>query len=528
VAERKDVLSAVFFMLTLLAYVRYARAPSTWRYLIVAFVFALGLMSKPMVVTLPFVLLLLDYWPLNRVGGERSRARRQLLRLLVEKLPLIALSAFSCVATLLAQKHDPGAIDQLPFMWRLNNAFVSCVTYVSQMFWPARLAVFYPHPNNRLALWQVILAIAFLVTTTTVAISLRQKKPYLLTGWLWYLGMLVPVIGLIQVGEQGHADRYTYLPHIGLYILITWSIAEVIPQFRQGARRRVLFASAAITTITVLSWCAFAQTSHWKNSERLWTHALVVTSNNDVAHNNLGFLFLRQGELDKAISQFHTALNIRSENHQTHYDLGAALIHNNLGNALARKLIADEAIAHFQDAIRLRPDYADAYYNLGSVLFQRGQVDQAIAEWQKAVEIQPRDAEAHRSLASAFLKNEEAKLAIVEYERALEITPDDGLALNNLAWILATSSDVSTRDGAKAVVLARQAVQLSTGRDSKSLRTLAAACAEAGRFSDAIATAKQAREIAIEQNKLGLANSLEKEIGLYAAHAPLREAESSK
>jgi Flp pilus assembly protein TadD len=232
--------------------------------------------------------------------------------------------------------------------------------------------------------------------------------------------------------------------------------------------------------------------------------------------------------LDKAISQFNTALNIRSENHQTHYDLGAALIHNNLGNALARKLIADEAIAHFQDAIRLRPDYADAYYNLGSVLFQRGQVDQAIAEWQKAVEIQPRDAEAHRSLASAFLKNEEAKLAIVEYERALEITPDDGLALNNLAWILATSSDVSTRDGAKAVVLARQAVQLSTGRDSKSLRTLAAACAEAGRFSDAIATAKQAREIAIEQNKLGLANSLEKEIGLYAAHAPLREAESSK
>jgi protein O-mannosyl-transferase len=525
VAERKDVLSGVFFMLTLLAYVHYARAPSLRRYLMVAFVFALGLMSKPMLVTLPFVLLLLDYWPLRRITDQRSHPGHQLLKLLPEKLPLLALSALSCLATLLAQKHDPSAIDQLPFMWRLNNAFVSCVTYIWQMFWPARLAVFYPHPNNRLALWEVFLAVAFLITASLAAISLRRKKPYVVTGWFWYLGMLIPVIGLIQVGEQGHADRYTYLPQIGLYILIAWTIADLVQRSWARGRRRVLLAIAAVTVIAVLSGCAFVQTAYWKNSEALWAHALAVTKDNDVANNNLGFLFMRQGELDKAISQFNTALKIRSEHPQTHYSLGAALIHNNLGNALAKKQLADEAIAHFQDAVRLRPDYADAYYNFGSVLFQQGQVDEAIAKWQKAVAIQPRDAEAHRSIASAFRKKGETKLAIVEYKRALEIVPDDRLTLNSLAWILATSSDTSTRDGPEAVELAQQAVQLSSGTDPNSLRTLAAASAETGLFSEAIATAKQAMEIAMVQGKLGLARSLEKEIALYRAHTPLRETE---
>src|ERR1043165_5191608 len=216
IAERKDVLSAVFFMLTLAAYTHYTRAPSIPRYLLVALLFAFGLMSKSMLVTLPSVLFLLDDWPLNRIGGNKSREFGYLLRrFITEKIPLFAMSVFSCIATLLAQRQGPSAIDQLPFLWRLENTFVTYVTYIWQMLWPARLAVFYPHPNDRLSLLPVMGAIALLVAISLVVIFLGQTKPYLVTGWFWYLGMLVPVIGLVQVGEQAHADRYTYLPQIG-------------------------------------------------------------------------------------------------------------------------------------------------------------------------------------------------------------------------------------------------------------------------------------------------------------------------
>jgi tetratricopeptide (TPR) repeat protein len=534
VAERKDVLSAVFFTLTLGAYVRYVRTPSVGRYLIVALLFALGLMCKPMLVTLPFVLLLLDYWPLERFHKSVSSKSKSTVaswldrqsipqRLFLEKIPLLFLSAFSCAATLLAQRGGAGAIDQLPFVWRLNNAFVSYATYIWQMFWPARLAVFYPHPNNRLPLWEISLAITFLAAVTSAALLLRKKRPYILTGWFWYLGMLVPVIGFIQVGEQAHADRYTYLPQIGLYALIVWAITDVtVPQSWEHARRPFL-AIAAPTTIAALSWCAFIQTSHWRNSETLWTQALAVTSDNDVAHNNLGFLSLRRGELDRAISHFQSALDIRSGSAETHYDLGAALIHNNLGNALARKGLAHEAIPHYEEAIKLRPDYADAQYNFGSVLFQEGRIDEAIEHWQKALAIQPRDAGVYNSLGNAFLKKGLATQAIVEYEHALHIAPQDPLAGNNLAWVLTTSSDGSIRDGAKAVVLAEQAVQLSGGRDPNYLRTLAAAYAETGRFSEAIEAARQGMEIATIQGDFRLANLLQGDIALYREHVPIRE-----
>ena len=529
VAERKDVLSAVFFMLTLLAYVRYARAPSSGGYLAVAVFFALGLMSKPMLVTLPFVLLLLDYWPLERFhksvsSTSKSKAApwldRQSIpqRLFVEKIPLFVLSVFSCIATLLAQREGAGAIAQLPLMWRLNNAFVSYVAYIWEMFWPARLAVFYPHPNNRLAFWQIILAIVFLVAVSLCAILLRKERPYILTGWFWYVGMLVPVIGFLQVGEQAHADRYTYLPQIGLYVLIVWAIADLIESWRA---LRPFFAVAAPMTIAALGWCALIQTSHWKNSETLWSQALAVTSDNDVAHNNLGFLLLRRGEFDRAVSHFQTALNIRSSSAESHYDLGAALIHNNLGNALARKGLPHDAIPRYEEAIKLRPDYADAHYNFGSVLFQEGRIDEAIEHWQKALAIQPRDAGVHTGLGNAFLKKGSVTQAIVEYENALQIAPQDPLAGNNLAWVLTTSSDGSIRDGAKAVVLAEQAVQLSGGRDPNYLRTLAAAYAESGRFTEASAAAERALEITL-QHKSGLANTIKKEITLYHMHTPLR------
>jgi len=521
IAERKDVLSAVFFLLTLATYVQYTRQPSALRYLLVLLLFAFGLMSKPMLVTLPFVLLLLDYWPLSRIGAQKSAIRRRLPTLIKEKLPLFALSAFSCIATLFAQRQGPSAIDQLPFLWRLENTFVTYVTYIWQMLWPAQLVVFYPHPNGHLPFLKVIAAVALLVGISLLVMSLRRTQPYLITGWFWYLGMLVPVIGLVQVGEQAHADRYTYLPQIGLYIMITWTVGRLLLESTRFGR--ALVGGIAAITIVSLGACAFSQGSYWKNSETLWNHALAVTGENDVAHNNLGFLFLRRGELDNAISEFQTALDIRSRNTQSHYSLGTALIQSNLGNALARKQLWDAAIDHLQEAIRLRPDYADAHFNLGSVLFQQGRIDQAIVQWQATLAIRPRDAEAHRNVADALSKQGKVKEATSEYEQVLNIAPQDVVTLNNLAWILATDSDASMRNGVRAVMLAARAVQASGGKNPSFVRTLAAAHAEAGQFDDATATAEAAKALANAQSKPELVRRLEEEISLYRAREALRQ-----
>jgi protein O-mannosyl-transferase len=574
VSERKDVLSAVFFMLTLGAYVHYVRKPSVGRYLTGAFLFALGLMSKPMLVTLPFVLLLLDYWPLGRIRSKTSDVRRQrpgasgrafanhpsrkatarqavVSGLVMEKIPLFALSALSCAATLLAQVHGTEAIEQLPFMWRLNTAAVSYVAYIWQMFWPARLGAFYPHPNDQLPFWQVLLAIAFLISVSLLAILWRKERPYIFTGWFWYVGMLVPVIGLIQAGEQARADRYTYLPQIGLYVLITWGITDLMAPIRtrnpswrpaaiglkltnrgsrgvrtdgsQGRGYKLSCAAVAVAIIVALSWRAFVQTSYWKNSEILWNHALAITTNNDMAHNSLGDLFLRRGEFDSAISHFEAALEIRSRTAAAHYNLGGALIENTLASALARKGRLSEAIGHYEKAVKLRPDYGDPYFNLGSVLLQQGRIDDAIAQWHKALATQPNDASFHTALGNAFLQRGLRKDAIAEYEHAARISPHDPVARNNLALLLATSFDASIRDGNRAIEVAKQTVQLSGGKDPRYLRTLAAAYAEIGQFSEAIATAEQAMQIAIVQGKSKLTTILEKEVILYRAHTPVRE-----
>jgi protein O-mannosyl-transferase len=531
VSERKDVLSAFFFMLTLRAYVRYVRARSIGRYLTVALFLALGLMSKSMLVTVPFVLLLLDYWPLDRFssehrhlagGARRPQRAHSVAPLLVEKIPLFALSAFSCIATLLVQLYSAGAIDQLPLAWRLNNAAVSYAAYIWQMFWPARLAAFYPHPNDQLPLWQVILALTFLISASLLAIQWRTKRPYIFTGWFWYVGMLVPVIGFVQAGEQGRADRYTYLPQVGLYILIVWTVAELLSRLRQPAQQRVA-AIVTPTIIALMSWRAFVQTSHWENSERLWNHALAVTTDNAMAHNNLGHLLLQRGEWDSAISHFKSALKIRSRNAVTHYNLGRALMENNLANALARKGLLDEAVSHYEESVRLRPDYGDPYFNLGSVLFQQGRIDDAIAQWHKALAAQPNDAGFHTALGNAFLKKGLQKDAIAEYEHAARISRQDPTARNNLAWLLATSSDASIRDGNRAIEVAKQAAQLSGGKDANYLRTLAAAYAETGRFAEAAETARRALQEAQTQGNSILANALRDEIALYELDLPYRK-----
>jgi len=476
VAERKDVLSGVFFTLTLLAYVHYARAPSIWRYVTVALTFALGLMSKPMLVTLPFVLLLLDYWPLKRIRTEESRAGRQLLRLFAEKVPLMALSAVSSTATYLAQRGALGWTEQLPILARINNAFVTYVIYVRQMFWPAKLAVFYPHPENRLPQLEIGLAVALLACITTTALVLRKVAPYLITGWFWYLGMLVPVIGLVQVGWQGHADRYTYLPQVGLYIAGTWAIADLTASFR----RRILLGAAALLIIGALSWTAWIQTSYWRDSEMLFTHALAVTGKNDVAENNLGIIFLQRGELDKAIARLQAAIDLRPEN-------GPA--HNNLAKAFLQKGQLTEAMIHYRKFLEIEPQNVEARNILGTALIQQGHVREAVEQWQDA----------------------------------LAIEPENGNAASNLAWVFATSPEDSIRNGARAVELAERALHLSGGKIPMIFRTLGAAYAENGRFSQAIETAQHGAELANSQGNQGLAAELQSNIAVYQSGRPLRD-----
>jgi cytochrome c-type biogenesis protein CcmH/NrfG len=477
IAERKDVLSGVCFMLTLLAYIYYTRAPSLGRYLTLTLVFVLGLMSKPMLVTLPLVLLILDYWPLRRLGGSASDIAHQSLMRVLEKIPLIAFSAASSFVTLLAQKGAVGWTEQLPVAVRINNAAVSYVMYVWQMLWPVRLAVFYPHPEHRLSLATIIFCLLLLISITAVAIALRKQRPYLITGWLWYLGMLVPVIGLVQVGWQGRADRYTYLPQIGLYIAITWAVADLTGLWR---RQRAILSAAAILVIGAFTSCAWVQTSYWRDSETLFRHALAVTQNNDVAQNNLGIVFLRQGKVDEAISLLQAAVDIRPDNSPAH---------ENLAKALLQKGQVADALIHYRKLLQLQPDNIEVHNIVGTVLTQQNRVAEGVEEWEKVLAIQP----------------------------------ENGNAMSNLAWVFATSPDQSLRDGPKAVRLAEQALRLSGGRIPILFRTLAAAYAESGDFSKAIQTAQQGMELANSQGNPGLATELQGNIALYQRQQPLRD-----
>src|SRR5438876_3973892 len=574
ISERKDVLSAVFFMLTLGAYVRYARSPSIGRYLTMSVLFALGLMSKPMLVTVPLVLLLLDYWPLRRFGGRSS-----IKRLALEKIPLLTLSAAAGVATLLLQRSSLAVVEQLPLVSRIGNGLVSCVIYVKQMIWPVGLAVFYPHPGDQLPVWEIGLAIVLLALVSAGAIALRRKLPYLVTGWFWYLVMLLPVIGLIQVGSQAHADRYTYLPQIGLYLLLAWAITDALASRLQ---RRILAVTASVTVIA-LAWRAHVQASYWRNGELLWRHALAVTSGNFMAHDGLGECLGNRGRLDEAIDQFQKALNIapgypeiktnliialtrkgrtdeaithlqavlkeHPNDAQTHYGLGNALrkkgdlqgavaayekalsiqghypaAHYNLGIALDQNGQIDEAIAHYQEAVQEQPNYPEAYYLLGNDLLQKGRVDDAIAAYEHALKSQPAYPAAENNIGLALFQKGRPSEGIAHWQNALAAEPDSVDSLNNLAWVLATFPETWIRNGNQALSLAKRANQLSGDKNPAILRTLGAAYAENGRFTEARVTAERGLQLANAWQNSALANILEGDISRYRINTPLRTA----
>ena len=408
ISERKDVLSGLFFVLTLLAYFYYTRKPNIGRYLSVSFLFACGLMSKPMLVTFPVILLLLDYWPLKRLSGSSSR------RVLIEKIPLLILSIASAVGTLVAQNEGIGLVrlEVLPLTWRITNALVACLVYIWQMIWPANLALAYHHPG-KLPLWQVAASAALLVAVTLGVFALRKRSPYLVVGWLWYLVMLVPVLGLIQVGGQAHADRYTYLPQIGLSLAATWGVVDLARFWRyHGA---ILGAAAAII-ISALALRAADQVWYWHDSERLWRHALTVTAENDVAHLGLGQLLLDQKRLDDAI----TELQIVVARHPN--DVDARL---KLANALSEKKgRMNDAIAQYEAAAKIGAPDPDVETTLANLLLEQGRMEEAIRYYRDVVRLQPSSALAHYNLAVGLHRDRRLSEAILHYKAALQIDPN--------------------------------------------------------------------------------------------------------
>ena len=419
VAERKDVLSGLFFMLVLLSYERYIRRGGTARYLLTAFLFVLGLMAKPMLVTVPFVLLLLDVWPLGRTplsppadGSDRKPLHWK--RLSLEKAPLIIFSLGSCAVTYIAQQSGDAISDlnSLPLGLRIGNALVSYVTYLGKTFWPSSLAVLYPYPSDNLPLWQTTGASLILIIITIV-ILLRLGRPYLAVGWFWYLGMLIPVIGFVQVGSQAMADRYTYLPLIGAFIAAVWLLVDMVPGTLP--HRRKILAAFATTVLAALSVASRSQLGYWENSLSLYNHTLSVTSNNSLIHYNLGCVLAEKGRSEDAILQFQESLRI---------DPGYAKAHNNLGMEMERLGRTNSAVAHFMEALKLRPDYVLAHNNIGVSLTELGMLDEAVAHFREALRIQPDYAFAHYNLAVSLTKMGRIDEANAHIREARRLNPD--------------------------------------------------------------------------------------------------------
>jgi protein O-mannosyl-transferase len=456
-SERKDILSGLFFMLALGAYVRYARRPFSWmRYLAVVACFALGLCAKPMLVTLPFVLLLLDYWPLGRMsfGPADENAAVSVVpvwRLFVEKVPLFLMSAASCVVTVWAQGEAIQPLERMSVDVRIANAAVSCVAYLGKMFYPVDLAVIYPHRSvqgSDLLMVQFAGALIVLAAITVAVVVLRRKAPYLLVGWLWYLGMLLPVIGLVQVGAQAMADRYTYLPQIGIYVAVAWGIARIT----QAWPHRVLACGvAAALSLAVLSVVARQQTSYWRDGETLFRHAIDCTSNNVLAYSNLGVALCDRGDDNGAIEEYKKALAIAPKCAVVHNHLADAYrqlgyydkaieecwralaieptladAYYTLGESLRLSNRFDEAIDCFVQSLKLKPNRADAHSNLGAALGQQGKVDEAIKQFLEAIEIDPNCAQAHRNLGVALLDQKKFDQALMQFRVALALAEQQG------------------------------------------------------------------------------------------------------
>ncbi len=485
ISERKDVLSGVFFMLGLLTYYRYARRPQLTSYLLLTLVVTLGLLSKAMLVTVPFLLLLLDYWPLRRLDWQSAR------RLVLEKVPLLFLSAATCAATILSQERALAAGRSWSLLERIENALVTIWIYVRQMFWPADLAVFYPHPKEGWPVWLVTISALLLVLVSAAAVIWRKRVPYLFTGWFWYLGMLVPVIGIIQVGWQAHADRYTYLPQIGLYLVMSWGLNELSASW---PRRNWILGSAATVVILVLMFLASRQVGYWSSPVALWRQTLAVTIDNDVAERGLGTALIQIGEVDEAIAHDCAALRIRP------HDINGL---TNLANALLQKGELPEAIANYREVVRLRPNDNDSHRNLGKALLKNGESEAAIAEFRAALRVRSTDSDAAYSLGNALLAKGDIGGAIESFQKAIAADPKNVAAHYNLGIALQRAGEPDA-----GVAQFRETLRLDP-KHVEAHNNLAIALLKKGLTDEAIAEWQKALELqpanAEIDNNLGVA-----------------------
>jgi len=524
-SERKDLLSAFFGLLCLLAYARYVEQSKvegsaatqhatrntqhvSLFYFLSLFLFALALMSKPMLVTLPFVLLLLDYWPLRRLSFPTLQpSNPPPLRLLLEKLPFFLLSALSSLTTCIVQHGAMSFYRGLPFSLRAANALVSCVRYLGKTFWPRYLAVFYPHPEHY-SLWETTGAAVLLALLTGLALSCWRRRPYVAVGWFWFLGMLVPVLGLVQVGMQSMADRYTYLPLVGIFIMLAWSAVDAV------AAVQLLRWPATVAGVGLLAACFAATRSQvfvWRNTETLFTHAAAATPDNWVAHSNLAvdglmlYLQTEHSSLEKQLVQLDAPLPASAQ-----------------ASPDSRERLA-QTIRHCEAALQIRPRNVTARVALGKALMECGQLDDACAHLEIAVRLSPTNVVARQNFAEVLHRQGRAKEAIAQYQATLQLEPDWDSLLNNLAWLLATHPSPDVRDGAQAVRLAQRACQLTANTNLWFLHTLAAACAETGDFARALAAAGQARCLAAASGQSNLIATAEQRLQLYRSHQPYRE-----
>lgn len=540
ISERKDVLSAFFWMLTLAAYIRFVKRPGIGRYGLVFAAFALGLTAKPMLVTLPFVLLLLDYWPLNRLKVSA----------VYEKIPLFLLAAISCAITYYAQQASGSVIqiEKLPFLFRLFNAVISYAGYIAKMFYPVDLAVLYPYPIGQTTVMKFVLCLLFLVIVSIIILSIPKKR-FLLVGWLWYLGTLVPVIGLIQVGGQAMADRYTYLPSIGILIIIVFSIKDLFAE-----RHHKMLKVPACVILLILLLCTRNQVTLWRDSITLYEHTLSVTKNNFVIHNWMGSALTSQDRIDEAIGHFQKSIKIMPKYSKSHYNMGIALQKdsrlpealeqfriverldpehykalNNIGVVLQGQSKYTEAIEYYKKAAQVKPDFGVAFYNMAKACIEMKEIEKGIAYFNEAIEIDRDDPKFHAGLAEAFAEkgdlsgavaswNESLRadpdqmrihtflvelyilqnklnLALEYFSKVITLEPDSSGVFNNLAWIMATCKREGFFDPARAVDYAERACEMEDNENADYLDTLAAAYASSGQFGRAIVTARKALDL---------------------------------
>jgi protein O-mannosyl-transferase len=547
IAERKDVLSAFFGLLALHAYARWVKlgnagSVSSRYYVVCLLCYCLGLMSKPMLVTLPFVFLLLDYWPLGRlrvVGGRN---------LVIEKLPFLALSAVACVVTVIAQHRGEAIVEvqRLGLGPRMANALVAYAGYLRKMVWPSDLAVFYPYRHN-LASLEILGAFTFLVVISVLAVVLVRRAPYFGVGWGWYLGMLVPVIGLVQVGGQSMADRYTYLPLIGIFIMIVWSSADALARMRHGA----FVASAA--SVAVLAGClgtTWSQEQYWHDTEALFRRDLqLYPTGNATAPHCLGRAFHLRGDDLAAIEQYEQVLRLlpklasahvnlansltrlgRFPEAQTHYDEAIRLRPENpeaykcLGSCLAAEMKLDAARTNFLTALQYKPDYAEAHMRLGTLLMAQGKVEEGMQHLATAVRIHPDYDEAQYYLANALAEQKKFAEAARHFRAAIRANPDYAAAMNDLVWMLVTKRGEVSADRGDLIRLATRACELTGFTNIAYLETLGVVWSEAKRFPEAISVTEKACALAAAAGNRETAELLQKRVLLYRSGRSYSEA----